>query len=169
MVDQELERIVGICLSMDEQAVEVYTGFAGGTQDRELASFWSRMAVEEKSHVLNWKGVLEAVRAGKFPQIFDDPQKIAMEMEARRQKVQDMTERIDRPMTLPEQFFLAYRLEFYVLHPALERLWRFYGILAGKAISPEKGYDLHIGNFVSAMRHFGIASPELELLGERFR
>ena len=166
MLDQELEKIVSICLSMDELAVEVYSGFAGGTQDRELASFWSRMAVEEKSHVLNWRGVLEAVRGGKFPQIFDDPQKIAMELEERRQKVKDMTERIGRPMTLAEQFFLAYRLEFYVLHPALERLWRFYGILAGKAVSPEKGYDLHIGNFVSAMRHFGIESPELELLGE---
>jgi len=166
MVDQDLEKIVSICLSMDEQAVEVYSGFAEGTQDRELAAFWSRMAVEEKSHVLNWRGVLEAVRAGKYPQIFDDPQKIAMELEARRQRVEDLSERTGGPMTLPEQFFLAYRLEFYVLHPALERLWRFYGILAGKAVSPEKGYELHIGNFVSAMRRFGIASPELELLGE---
>ena len=57
-------------------------------------------------------------------------------------------------------------MEFYVLHPALERLWRFYGILEGKAVSPEKGYELHIGNFISAMRRFGVASQELELLGE---
>ena len=166
MVDHELESIVTLCLAMDEQAVQIYGSFAEGAQDRDLAAFWSRMAAEEKSHVLNWRGVLEAVRGGKFPQIFDDPQKIMTEMEARCQKVQDLTERVGGPMTLPEQFFLAYRLEFYVLHPALERLWRFYGILAGKAVSPEIGYDLHIGNFVSAMRRFGIASPELELLGE---
>ena len=166
MVDQELVKIVSLCLSMDEQAVQVYSGFAEIAKDRKLAAFWSQMAAEEKSHVTNWKGVLEAVRAGKFPQIFDDAGRIAQELDARRRKVQELAGRISGMPTLPEQFCLAYRLEFYVLHPALERLWRFYGILEGKSVSPEKGYDLHIGNFISAMRRFGVASLELELLGE---
>lgn len=169
MVDPELEKIVMLCLSMDEQAVQVYRGFAESARDRELAAFWSNMADEEKSHVLNWKGVLEAVRAGKFPQIFDDAQRIALELDARCRKVQELAGRISGQTTLPDQFCLAYRLEFYVLHPALERLWRFYGVLEDKAVSPEQGYDLHIGNFISAMRRFGVASEELELLGEATR
>jgi diguanylate cyclase (GGDEF)-like protein len=166
MVDADLEKIVALCLSMDEQAVRVYSGFAAEAPDRDLAAFWSRMAVEEKSHVENWKGVLKAVRAGKFSQIFDDAQKILLELEARFRKIQALAGRIERGASLSEQFCLAYRLEFYVLHPALERLWRFYGILEGNAVSPEKGYELHIGNFISAMRRFGVASQELELLGE---
>ena len=166
VVDADLEKIVTLCLSMDEQAVHIYSGFAESVQDGELAAFWSRMAAEENNHVRNWKGVLKAVRAGKFPQIFDNARDIALELDARHQKVQELTGRVSHQPTLPDQFCLAYRLEFYVLHPALERLWRFYGILEGTAVSPEKGYDLHIGNFISAMRRFGVASQELELLGE---
>jgi len=166
MVDADLEKIVTLCLAMDEQAVQIYSGFAESVQDRELAAFWSRMAAEENSHVINWQGVLKAVRTGKFPQIFDDARKTALELDARHKKVRELAGRIGAQPTLPDQFCLAYRLEFYVLHPALERLWRFYGILEGTAVSPEKGYDLHIGNFISAMRRFGVASQELELLGE---
>ncbi len=169
MVDADMERIVALCLSMDEQAVQVYNSFAESARDRDLAAFWSRMAAEETIHVKNWQGALEAVRRGKFPPIFDDPQKIAMELEERLRKVQELTGRIGGRATLADQFCLAYRLEFYVLHPALERLWRFYGILAGKAVSPEIGYDLHIGEFISGMRRFGVASQELELLGESVR
>jgi diguanylate cyclase (GGDEF)-like protein len=166
MVDADLEKIVTGCLSMDEQAVQVYSGFAADAPDRDLAAFWTRMAAEEKSHVRNWKGVLKAVRAGKFPQIFDDSRQVLLEMEERCRKIQALAGRIEGAASLSDQFCLAYRLEFYVLHPALERLWRFYGILEGKAVSPEKGYDLHIGNFISAMRRFGVTSQELELLGE---
>jgi diguanylate cyclase (GGDEF)-like protein len=166
MVDADLEKIVTLCLSMDEQAVHVYSSFAADAPDRDLAAFWSRMAAEEKSHVKNWQGVLKAVRAGKFPPIFDDAEKIVLELEARCRKIQALAGRIEGGASLPEQFCLAYRLEFYVLHPVLERLWRFYGILEGTAVSPEIGYDLHIGNFISAMRRFGVTSQELELLGE---
>ena len=88
MVDADLEKIVTLCLSMDEQAVEVYSGFAADAPDRDLAAFWTRMAAEEKSHVKNWKGVLKAVRAGKFPPIFNDARKILPELEARCRKIQ---------------------------------------------------------------------------------
>jgi diguanylate cyclase (GGDEF)-like protein len=166
MVDAELEKIVMHCLAMDEQAVTVYAAFAEGSREKGLATFWRRMEAEEKSHVKNWQGVLTAVRGGKFPQIFDNPVSIARDLEARRRKIEEMQELIGGQPSMQEQFCLAYRMEFYVLHPALERLWRFYGILEGMAVSPEKGYELHIGNFISAMRRFGITSPELELLGE---
>ena len=39
MVDQDLEKIVTLCLSMDEQAVQIYSGFAESAQDSELADF----------------------------------------------------------------------------------------------------------------------------------
>jgi diguanylate cyclase (GGDEF)-like protein len=166
MMDADLEKIVTLCLAMDEQAVTAYTAFAEGSIDKELAAFWGRMATEEKSHVKNWQKVLSAVRGGKFPQIFDDPLTILHDLEARVEKVGEMSGQIGGRLTLQEQFCLAYRMEFYVLHPALERLWRLYGILEGMAVSPEKGYELHISNFIAAMRRFGVASPELELLGE---
>jgi diguanylate cyclase (GGDEF)-like protein len=166
MADAELEQIVMHCLAMDEQAVLVYSAFAEGAQKKELATFWRRMATEEKSHVKNWQGVLKAAREGKLSQIFDNPLSIVRDLEARRRKIEQMSGEISGQSSLQEQFCLAYRMEFYVLHPALERLWRFYGILEGMAVSPEKGYDLHIGNFIDAMRRFGITSPELELLGE---
>jgi diguanylate cyclase (GGDEF)-like protein len=166
LADAELEQIVTHCLAMDEQAVIVYSAFAQGAQEQELAAFWRRMAVEEKSHVKNWQGVLAAVRGGKFPKIFDDPMTILHDLEARRRKVGDMGGQIGGRSTVSEQFCLAYRMEFYVMHPAIERLWRYYGILEGMAVPPDKGYELHIGNFIKAMRRFGVASPELELLGE---
>ncbi len=166
MIDTELEKIVTLCLSMDELAVRIYHGFAERIRERDLAAFWARMSAEEKVHVRNWQAVLEAVRAGKFPQIFEDPEKIVQELDARYEKIRELSAKTAGPATVAEQFFMACRLEFYVLHPALERLWRFYGILEGKGISPEIGYDLHIGNFITAMDRFGVASPELELLGE---
>ena len=166
MVDQELEKIVTTCLAMDEKAVQVYRGFAESSPDRALAAFWSRMSSEEKNHVANWQGVLNAVRAGKFPQIFDDPQKIVEELEGRYRKIQELTGTEHGAASVSQQFFTAYRLEFYIIHPALERLWRFYGILEGKTVSPAVGYDLHIAHFIDAMDRFGVTSPELEMLGE---
>lgn len=166
MADKDLEDIVTCCLAMDQQAARIYGGFANNAGEKDLAVFWSRMAAEEESHVKNWRGVLEAVKGGKFPAVFDNTGEIVLELDSRRRKVQELAGLLSGRETVPEQFCLAYRMEFYLTHPALERIWHFYGILEGKSVSPEKVYDLHIGNFISAMRRFGVASRELELLGE---
>ncbi len=58
-------------------------------------------------------------------------------------------------------------MEFYLLHPAFERLFHFMKVLEGnELISPEDEYDNHINELIEAMKVYNSASIELELLGE---
>ncbi|MCX7048019.1 MAG: diguanylate cyclase [Candidatus Sumerlaeota bacterium] len=161
----ELEIIVEMCLAFDEQAVEIYSNIAARTKDEKLKGFWLQMTSEEKDHVLFWERMLQLVRDGAVPQIFQEPAKVIQELRDQQSKVESLIGQSVSKLALSSQFILAFRLEFYLLHPALARLWHFYSIIRDEP-TPETEYNKHITSFINAMREYGASTPELELLGE---
>jgi hypothetical protein len=60
---------------------------------------------------------------------------------------------------------LAYKLEFYLLHPAFAALFHLMRKHTGDS-SPEDDYEEHINKLIEALRSLEQSTPEFELFGE---
>ena len=161
-----LIEIISICLEMDELSILVYRKFSQTAEDKELKKFWNQMAQEESRHVACWRDMLKLAEKKLIPQIFHSPEKTFEELKENHHKIIELSR---QDLTLPSlttSFVLALRLEFYLAHPALERLWHFYKIIEKNADNPGEEYADHIHKFIDAMRRFGANTIELEALGE---
>ena len=158
--------IVSLCLRMDRAAVAVYRSLAERAADPSLGAFWREMSLEEEAHVASWSDLLVLLEDREVPALFANPERTRDELAEQAAKVDAIrADRLD-PADVPAQFLAAFRLEFYVLHPSLERLWHFYQLLRDDVRSPDHDYESHIRKFSNALRLHGAGSPELELLGE---
>ncbi len=151
---------------MDKYAIEVYRNLSQATQHKALSEFWNQMSQEESKHVMCWSDLLPLVEEKIIPQIFSQPDVTLKELEENYSKIIEISNKSKSSMDLTENFILAFRLEFYLLHPALERLWNFYGVIKQKAYNPVHEYENHVRQFITAMHKFGAATIELEALGE---
>jgi len=166
MKKDHLHHIVNLCLQMDEMAIGIYRNLSNISEHIELKEFWGHMSGEESQHVICWKDLLKLVEDDIIPQIFHDPEKTLKNLQQNHTKVVALSEQSKRKESITENFVLAFRLEFCLLHPALERLWHFYGIIKNDQYNPEQEYENHIHEFIEAMRKFGANTIELEALGE---
>ncbi|MCJ7617958.1 MAG: GGDEF domain-containing protein [Desulfobacterales bacterium] len=164
--NNSLQEIVELCLRMDEHAIEIYRDLSQVTEDEDLKIFWDKMSIEESQHVICWKDLLKLVKENVIPQIFPHPETTRQELQENFNKINGLSKQSSTSKSLTENFVLAFRLEFYLLHPALERLWHFYGIIRKEKYNPENEYESHIRKFIVAMRKFGAVTIELEALGE---
>ena len=166
MGNQILEKIVTLCLRMDEHAIGIYRNLSQTAENKDLEKFWDQMSQEESKHVLCWRDLLKLTKENIIPQIFDHPEKTLQELQENSNKISEISRQSSKSTDLTENFVLAFRLEFYLLHPALERIWHFYGIIQNQDYNPEQEYENHIQKFIVAMRTFGTVTIELEALGE---
>lgn len=157
--------IVNICRSIDEKASKIYRSLSETGDDQELSAFWIKMAEEEEEHIEYWNRLLGMTREGLLPQIFDDPVKVRNELKNAEEKTDSLVQTSRLNPSLTNAFLLALRMEFYLLHPAIESLFHFVKLSPGEP-TPEDTYDEHISEFIEAMNRFGVSSPELDLLGE---
>ena len=165
MKDDITVGIIKLCLAIDRKASEIYHYLFQAGDDTELKAFWAKMATEEEAHLAYWKELLRMARRGFLPQVLADPVKVRDELENANRKVDALVQMSRQNPSLTNAFLLAYRLEFYVLHPAIAQLFHFIKV-TNDAMSPEDTYDKHISSFIEAMNRFGASTPELELLGE---
>lgn len=163
---ETLVAIVEHCLAMDRLAVTVYRAFADNAADPSLAEFWREMSADEEAHVEAWTDLLGLMFDRDMPTLFQNPDRTLGELAAQHQRVRDASADNLGLTDAPGQLLAAFRLEFYLLHPALERLWSFYRLLRGSARNPEHDHEGHLRKFVDAMERWGSGSPELVLLGE---
>jgi diguanylate cyclase (GGDEF)-like protein len=162
---ETLVAIVEQCLAMDRLAVTVYRALAANTPNRELAAFWREMSAEEQTHVAAWTDLLALMFDREIPNLFQNPERTLFELAAQHEQVRAASAEYLSAREVPAQFLAAFRLEFYLLHPALERLWHFYQLLRRTGHTPEDAYESHLRKFITAMERWGAASPELQLLG----
>lgn len=166
MKNNNLRYIVSLCLKMDAMAVEIYSNLSNMAENFELKEFWRHMSDEESRHVICWKDLLELVAENIIPQLFLDAETTLKELQENHDKIISLSEQSKRGKSIIENFVLAFRLEFYLLHPALESLWHFYGVIQKDQYNPEQEYENHVHEFIAAMRKFGANTIELEALGE---
>ena len=127
-----MKKIIDVCLSLDESAATVYHNLSSNVSERELKNFWNRMHEEEKIHISWWESLLDLAQRGALPQIFDEPEKVLIELSLKKGKVQEFLTQSSSSLSVTDQFLLAYRLEFYMLHAAFVQLWYFLDIVEPK-------------------------------------
>ena len=162
--------IVALCKNLDLIAEEIYRYFHRYYSASEigLSQFWLQMANEEKEHIELWEGLLHLVKEGMLPQIFDDPFRTKTELEKTRISVIQLHKNINSGPPVNKGFLVAYRLEFYMLHPTFELLFHFaqnLEELTGLKI-PKNDYEKHIEQFIQGLNRYGTVTPEMKLLGD---
>ena len=96
---------------------------------------------------------------------FENPFKARDELLVLQKKISRLRDKNSSGQTVSEMFLLAYRLEFFLLHPTFVTLFNFLKCIPGEK-SPVDGYEDHLKFFIDGMVRFGGKSPELELLAE---
>ncbi|MHB1003603.1 MAG: hypothetical protein ACYC1B_07240, partial [Thermoleophilia bacterium] len=165
--DNQMTVIVGHCLSIDEKASLIYEEMAVQADTDELKQFWSSMASEESSHTDIWKRLLELAENDNLPQVFDDPDEVVAELQEIDRNVGNLLDRYRQSRDLPGQFILAFRLELYLLHQALDTLYNLFESISEQQHREEKDiYEQRIHRFIDMLAKYGEVTPEVELLGE---
>jgi len=160
-----LLEIINICLSIEQFASEAYENFSSDSRNDELQIFWQEMSEEEITHINFWKNIKEIADIKGLPPVFDDPHSTRDELIIIENKSKRLLENWESYKKLEDAFSLAYRMEFYMLHPAFETLFHTLKPLGG-GLDPEEAYEAHINSFIEMLAKYGTLTPELELLGE---
>ncbi|MCE5277768.1 MAG: diguanylate cyclase [Planctomycetaceae bacterium] len=156
--------IIERCLAMDTLASEVYLQLAGASAAAKLQEFWKKMADEECSHIEHWRRILVWAKRGAIPDVFENPTVIERELAVGESKVRELLDSSGSISDVQKAFLIAYRLEFYLLHPAFSKLFRVADVFA-EGSNIEEQYDLHVREFVDMISLYGATSPELDLIG----
>jgi rubrerythrin len=163
MSDPVLADIVTQCLVLEKKAIQIYKKLRELTKEENLKAFWSEMCAQEVQHVQYWKDLCDAVREKTIPNIFDHPADIQNELKDVGKKVDAILEGYEDLSDTASAFLVAYRTEFFLLHPAFEALFFLMRNITGDT-SPEDGYRAHIQGLIETMRRQGQNRPEFELI-----
>ncbi len=170
-MEEVLVDILSICLSLDKKASEIYSNFSSVAKDKRIKNFWKDMSAQEQEHVLFWEKILTMAKNGMLPQVFDRPYELMRELKAMRSNIDMLLKRSKRIQNTTDAFLVAYRVEFFMLHPEFQSLFHFIKTVLNEP-TPGDEYEAHLRGFINALNQYGKVSPELEFLGEtilRFR
>ena len=166
MVEKVLSDIIHLCLLIDKKAVKAYREMAQLADRDGLREFWKHMAEEEERHTDYWKTLINFSENNLLPQVFDEPYTVRDELKRINSKVDNLLMQLGKSPTLINSFLLAYRLEFYLIHPAFRVLFHVLKSVKKNERTPEDDYELHIDSLIEALTKYGKETPELELIGE---
>ena len=166
MEDKNIWKIIDLCISINQKATQIYINFSEKEKIEELKAFWIEMADEEKIHTAFWNTAKEIAQEYMPSSIFHDPSATKEELETILQKIDILSTRWAENQTIENALILAYRLEYYILHPTFELLFH---ALKPLGTDPSEHYDRHIKRFIEMFIRYGDITPELELLGETLK
>lgn len=160
--------IANICFELDRRAARIYEALAGLCETdelEELRQFWVSMRDDEKDHMDIWQRIASFAEQGILPQVFADPEREKEELEDILAKMDGVESVVRENPSIANMFTAAYRLEFYLMHPAFEKLFNLMETIdAGYAA--EDMYETHLDKFTHYLKKYGKQTPELDLLGE---
>lgn len=157
--------IANLCYKIDEVASDFYEGMATLAEKDDLRQFWVSMRDDERDHMDIWNRISAFAEDGILPDVFADPARETEELAMILDKVGGLKSSVEQNPTIASMFTAAYRLEFYLMHPAFEKLFNLMETLdAGYAA--EDMYEAHLEKFTVYLKKYGADTPELDLLGE---
>ena len=165
MKDKNIWEIIYLCVAINQKAIQIYTKLFEVEEIKELKVFWGRMVDEEKIRAAFWDRTRETIKGYTLPAIFNDPAQTKYELAMLLEKIDVLLDRWEEKKVMENALILAYRLEYYMLHPTFEMLFRALKPLAD-GLDPSDTYDRHIKQFIKMFIQYGDITPELELLGE---
>ncbi|CAB5090015.1 diguanylate cyclase/phosphodiesterase (GGDEF & EAL domains) with PAS/PAC sensor(s) [Olavius algarvensis associated proteobacterium Delta 3] len=168
MTNTEISSIIANCLSIDSNAAEAYQRLADAADDPQLRDFWNQMAGEETTHIDYWKTLAALANRSSLPQVFDEPATVLDELTHLADKSRTLLEEPIENLGLKDAFILAYRLEFFMLHPAFETL--FHALRSSTSNkSPEDEYEEHVDRFIAMLSIYDHLTPEFQLISETLK
>jgi len=165
MQETPIIQIIQLCRKVDEIACDVYKKLAVLCNDAMLSKFWRDMAKEEAMHASFWKHAEQIKEFSGIPEIFDQPDEVISELRKALASSRILLRTCEEGFDLSKAFVLAYRMEFYLLHPAFKMLFLLLRPTADGQ-NPEDEDETHIAKFIDTLYRHGVVTPELELLGE---
>jgi len=165
MKDDSTWGIIRLCIAINQKAIQIYTKLSQAEEVTALKTFWVQMADEGKIHAVFWSKVELTAQDFIFPSVFDTPSDVQKELSTILEKIEVLSNCWEEKKSMKNALILAYRLEYYMLHPTVELLFNALKPLNGD-VDPSDTYDLHIRRFIDMFIQYGHITPELELLGE---
>lgn len=158
-------KIISLCAQADEIAIQFYEKLSNTVDDAKVRSFYSELMEEERTHLAYWRDLDRYAEKGILPEIFDSPRQVEEELSTVVRQAEALLKAADSKVTTSKAFYLTYKLEFYLLHPAFEALFRF-AKFATEEYDFSERYKDHIHKIVEALHRYGKVTPEMELVGE---
>lgn len=165
MTDRVTKKIIKECTKIEQEASLLYKSFVSLTDKKRIQKFWGTMSDDEMEHIIFWESLTELAKKNKLPQILENPEETLEEIEDINDKLILFKNRFEENTTLDNAFLLAYRIEFFLLHPVFANFFQF--MQPEKlGVDPAEKYDEHLRMFVDGVAKYGSNNPGLELLGE---
>lgn len=160
-----MTRIVEQCLRLDNHATRLYTSLARYADSRDLKGFWQSLADQNEQHLLYWDRLVNWAQKGMLNNLFDNPEEILGELTGLQEKVHELADRCAMVRRKEKAFTMAFKLEFYLLHPAFETLTQYVATFNGDAVSGFS-YERFVNRLFEALQKNNLGTLELELVGE---
>ena len=160
-----LRDIFILCCSIELAAEAAYSRIANESKVDEQKAFWLEISQDEKRHAIYWEQLIELEEKGSIQNPFDNPRRILRELSAMKSKIDEMIDSENLNSAFSDLILWAFRVEFYMLHPAFAILYHVLETDTGD-ISPEEDYQNHIEKFARVVKKLLKDKPELALVGE---
>ena len=164
-MSDKMIQIVEQCLRLDNDASRIYRLLLRGSHNDHLRALWRKIADQNEEHVLYWNQLSTWAKNGLLANLFDSPDRVIIELERLETKIKALAISCESIQAMQRAFALAFKLEFYLLHPAFETLYQYYRTLTDE-ITTVIPYDRHINILFEALSEHDLVTLELELLGE---
>jgi len=158
-------RIIDQCLRLDNHATRLYTSLARNAVTRELKTFWQDIADQNEQHLIYWDRLQSWADKGMLNNLFDDPREILNDLTALQDKVHDLSDACTQIRRKEKAFTMAFKLEFYLLHPAFETLSQYEATFNANT-DAEFTYERFVSRLFDALQKNELSTLELELVGE---
>jgi diguanylate cyclase (GGDEF)-like protein len=161
----KMANIIKRCLEIDSKALQIYEQLSNNAKTGELTAFWKAFALDLECHIRFWENLLTSADKGVFSGVFEKPDNVLEELEGIYEKVSELTIRSQSVCEAGDAFPIAFKLEFYLMHPAFETLFQYLKTLSDEK-TPGEDYDAHVNRLFEALTKHNLVTIELELLGE---
>ena len=160
-----MTRMIDQCLRLDTHATRLYRHLAEQAGTRELKEFWQSIANQNEQYREYWQRLLDWAGKGVLDTLFDTPEEILDELTDLQEKVGALAADCGPVRNKEKAFTVAFKLEFYLLHPAVETLGLYVATFNGTA-DADVGYQRFVGRLFKALKQYDLGTLELELVGE---
>jgi hypothetical protein len=160
-----LKSIFILCRSIELAAETAYRRISNEAKVDAQKAFWLEISQDEKRHAIYWEQLIELEKNGSIQNPFDNPKRILSELSAMKSKIDEMIDSENLNSAFSDLILWAFRIEFYMLHPAFAILYHFLRTDTDD-ISPEEDYQNHIEKFAQVVKKHLKEKPELALVGE---
>lgn len=165
MSTTNMTEIIDQCFRMDSHATRLYTNLARNAGSQELKAFWQDIATQNETHLIYWNRMQKWAEKGMLNNLFDEPQQVLKELTALQEKVHYLADGCLEVRRKEKAFTMAFKLEFYLLHPAFETLSQYVETFNGSA-DANSSCERFVSRLFDALQQNELSTLELELVGE---